>query len=275
MYKYLSKLPLICDLSMKNQYTPSIAHFSNTLSAKNSSISTVFIVLAFGLVFVPFANKRDAISVKYYTGLIGLQPVISNEDTLFPAGASIHLVITTFSDGSREIYNVEQRNRIMVNSAGFSKESSAKFIFNTSYIEVNGYLSPTQTIKLYENVPLKEDPIKQEEGYFIAGKNYYNRGDYVKAVENFNNAIAYNSKNGEYYNWLGDALYKLEKYDEAIINYVKCVELNQKDDDAYWNLGNCYNKKLDKENAKKYWKISMDLGNKKAKKNYEWILTNL
>jgi Flp pilus assembly protein TadD len=52
---------------------------------------------------------------------------------------------------------------------------------------------------------LEQDPAPDAAGYLLTGKNYFMSGDYKKAVEFFEKAIAISPANSEYELWLGRA----------------------------------------------------------------------
>jgi Flp pilus assembly protein TadD len=52
---------------------------------------------------------------------------------------------------------------------------------------------------------LEQDPAPDAPGYLLTGKNYFMSGDYKKAVEFFEKAIAVSPPNSEYELWLGRA----------------------------------------------------------------------
>jgi Flp pilus assembly protein TadD len=52
---------------------------------------------------------------------------------------------------------------------------------------------------------LEQDPAPDAAGYLLTGKNYFMSGDYKKAVEFFEKAIATSPNNSEYELWLGRA----------------------------------------------------------------------
>ena len=52
---------------------------------------------------------------------------------------------------------------------------------------------------------LEQDPAPDAAGYLLTGKNYFMSGDYKKAVEFFEKAIAISPANSEYQLWLGRA----------------------------------------------------------------------
>src|SRR5580693_4604733 len=52
---------------------------------------------------------------------------------------------------------------------------------------------------------LQQDPAPDAAGYLLTGKNYFMSGDYKKAVEFFEKAIATSPNNSEYELWLGRA----------------------------------------------------------------------
>src|SRR5580700_4726437 len=52
---------------------------------------------------------------------------------------------------------------------------------------------------------LEQDPAPDASGYLLSGKNYFMSGDYKKAVEFFEKALAISPANSEYELWLGRA----------------------------------------------------------------------
>ncbi len=78
------------------------------------------------------------------------------------------------------------------------------------------------------------------EAYFNRGLCYYNKKDYDKAIKNYTKAIELDPNNAVIYNNRGDAYYKLQKYDLAIKDYDRALDLNKKYLKAYYNRGLAY-----------------------------------
>jgi len=79
-----------------------------------------------------------------------------------------------------------------------------------------------------------------------AGKDYFQAGEYEKAVDSFTKAIQSNPKDQEAYFFRGATLSAVEQFDQAVRDYTKALEINPKYADAYWSRGYCY------ANARKY-----------------------
>ena len=73
--------------------------------------------------------------------------------------------------------------------------------------------------------------------YFEAGNNSYAAGKYEEAVDNYSNAIAFNSDYSEAFNARGLAYEQLEQYDEAMNDFRSATELDPFSAEAYLNLG--------------------------------------
>ncbi len=73
------------------------------------------------------------------------------------------------------------------------------------------------------------------------GVAYTHKGEYDRAIDDYNKAIEINPKNSMAYNNRG-FVYDIHKgeYDKAINDYNKAIEINPKDDMAYTDRGNAY-----------------------------------
>ena len=75
---------------------------------------------------------------------------------------------------------------------------------------------------------------------FEMGKNYYQSGQFDKAVTAFSKAIDIDPKNDKAYANLGATLYVLEDLDSAENAYLKAIEISPNDADFIYNLGAIY-----------------------------------
>ena len=69
------------------------------------------------------------------------------------------------------------------------------------------------------------------------GNHAFQRGDYNKAIEDYDEAIKLDPNYFEAYNNRGLAWAKLEEYNKAIDDFTKAIKLNPKLADAYYNRG--------------------------------------
>ena len=86
---------------------------------------------------------------------------------------------------------------------------------------------------------------KTDKEYFLAGRSLAIKKQYEDAVQNFQRAIAINSKNRHYFDNLGFCLKQLHRDDEAIEAFNHSLSLDPKDSYAYRELGICYYDKKD------------------------------
>ena len=69
------------------------------------------------------------------------------------------------------------------------------------------------------------------------GLEKYKKGDYQRAVADFDRAIKLNPKNYDAYNKRGTALYELKEYQRAIADFSQAIKLNFNSDISYYNRG--------------------------------------
>ena len=73
--------------------------------------------------------------------------------------------------------------------------------------------------------------------YYSRGLAYYCKGDYDRAIEDYNQAIKLNPKDAKTYNNRGRAHYYKGDYDRAIEDYNQAIKLNPEYVIAYNNRG--------------------------------------
>lgn len=98
--------------------------------------------------------------------------------------------------------------------------------------------------------------------YGIRGLSYLEMKDYKKAIENFEKTIELDSKNWQGYYWLGDTYLDLSNYDEAIKHYDSALKINPKLADAYFNRGAAHAKLKNYRLAMIDWDHAAKLDNK-------------
>ena len=81
---------------------------------------------------------------------------------------------------------------------------------------------------------LKESAVN----YFNIAYSFGEKGEHVKAIENYDKAIELNPNYEEAWYNKGWRLGKLERYEEAVACYDKVIELNPNDEEAWFNKGN-------------------------------------
>jgi tetratricopeptide (TPR) repeat protein len=88
--------------------------------------------------------------------------------------------------------------------------------------------------------PPVEEPLTTAESHFNRGYDYYQQGEYQKAIEEYNQAIALDPNYTDAYNNRGLAYTNLGLTQQAIADYSKAIELNPNYALAYYNRGVIY-----------------------------------
>ncbi len=78
------------------------------------------------------------------------------------------------------------------------------------------------------------------EAYFNRGLCYYVKKDYDKAIKDYTKAAEQDSENPVIFNNRGDAYYRKQEYNKAIMDYDKAVTLNSSYLKSYYNRGLAY-----------------------------------
>lgn len=78
------------------------------------------------------------------------------------------------------------------------------------------------------------------ECYFNRALCYYNKKNYDKAIEDYSRAAEIDPENSMIYNNRGDAHYRKQEFDSAIADYDKAISLNKDYLKAYYNRGLAY-----------------------------------
>ena len=109
---------------------------------------------------------------------------------------------------------------------------------------------------------------KNTEAYKNRGIAKRNSGNSQSAIADFNMAIELSSNNGILFNERGLAREALQAYEYAIEDYSKAIELSNNFTEAYLNRGDCKFKIKDTLGACSDWEKSMKL-NRNAKQSYD------
>ncbi|MBD3397653.1 AAA family ATPase [Candidatus Micrarchaeota archaeon] len=85
--------------------------------------------------------------------------------------------------------------------------------------------------------------------YYKIANDYYEKGDYEKAIENYNMAILLNPLFSEAYFNRALSYYQLKNYDKAIADYTEAAELDPKNPIIFNNKGDAFYRKQDYTSA--------------------------
>jgi tetratricopeptide (TPR) repeat protein len=81
---------------------------------------------------------------------------------------------------------------------------------------------------------------KDADFYNNQGVAYDDKGQFDKAIANYNKAIELDPKHAMAYYNRGNSYYDKREYDKAISDYTKATEINPRYAEAYNNCGNAY-----------------------------------
>ena len=93
------------------------------------------------------------------------------------------------------------------------------------------------------------------------GSGYFKKGQWDKAIAEYNEAIELDPKYADAYFNRGNAYYNKGQYDQAIADYNKALEINLKYALAYNNRGIVYYSKGDDDRACSDFQKACELGN--------------
>jgi SpoVK/Ycf46/Vps4 family AAA+-type ATPase len=95
--------------------------------------------------------------------------------------------------------------------------------------------------------------------YYQLGNEYYEKGDYDKAIENYNMAILLNPVFSEAYFNRALSYYQLKNFDKSISDYTKSMELDPQNPIIYNNRGDAFYRKQDFQSAIKDYDKAISL----------------
>ena len=104
----------------------------------------------------------------------------------------------------------------------------------------------------------KPNPIDAKT-YYKLGNDYYEKGDYEKAIENYNMAILLNPIFSEAYFNRALSAYQLKNFDKSIQDYTKSADLDPQNPIIYNNRGDAYYRNQDYQNAIKDYDKAISL----------------
>lgn len=84
------------------------------------------------------------------------------------------------------------------------------------------------------------EPSMDAEAYYNRGIAYDNKGEYDRAIADYNKALEINPRHAGAYNNRGLAYYSKGEYDHAIADYNKAIEINPRHAEAYNNRAVAY-----------------------------------
>ncbi len=105
----------------------------------------------------------------------------------------------------------------------------------------------------------KATSIEDAKRFYQMGNEYFEKGDYDKAIEYYTRAILLNPLFSEAYFARALCFYKLREYDKAAKDYQRALELDPKNPVIYNNLGDVYYRKEDYVTAIKYYEKAIML----------------
>ncbi len=95
--------------------------------------------------------------------------------------------------------------------------------------------------------------------YYQMGNDYYEKGDYDRAIENYNMAILLNPVFSEAYFNRALSYYQLKNFDKSIADYTKSMELDPQNPIIYNNRGDAFYRKQDFQSAIKDYDKAISL----------------
>jgi len=95
--------------------------------------------------------------------------------------------------------------------------------------------------------------------YYQMGNDYYEKGDYDKAIENYNMAILLNPVFSEAYFNRALSYYQLKNFDKSIADYTKSMELDPQNPIIFNNRGDAFYRKQDFQSAVKDYDKAISL----------------
>ena len=95
--------------------------------------------------------------------------------------------------------------------------------------------------------------------YYQMGNDYYEKGDYDKAIENYNMAILLNPVFSEAYFNRALSYYQLKNFDKSIADYTKSMELDPQNPIIFNNRGDAFYRKQDFQSAVKDYDKAIQL----------------
>ena len=93
--------------------------------------------------------------------------------------------------------------------------------------------------------------------YFSRGTACAKKGQYDRAISNYDKAVVIDSKNADIYANRGYVYFIKGEYDRAIVNYNRAIEINPNYAEVYINRGNAYSIMEEYDRAMEYYEKSL------------------
>ncbi len=108
-------------------------------------------------------------------------------------------------------------------------------------------------------MPARKPSPTDAKTYYQGGNDYYEKGDYDKAIENYNMAILLNPVFSEAYFNRALSYYQLKNFDKSVADYTKSMELDPQNPIIYNNRGDAFYRKQDFQSAIKDYDKAISL----------------
>lgn len=146
-----------------------------------------------------------------------------------------------------------------------AKDKHIKYLINWN----NHKNDPRAQKLIAEELALfKNDTVKHIEVVDFVIRQYLRTNDTLAAKELCYQTIKDYPRNPDSYSYLASIELAQNDYQDAIGHYKKYIEINASNDIVLANLAYCYIQIKNKSQAKKYYKLSAELGNDEACKQY-------
>ncbi|MEW6096908.1 MAG: DUF2723 domain-containing protein [bacterium] len=157
----------------------------------------------------------------------------------------------------KDYFNVYKRRGIRYYNLGMYEKSIEEYenaIEIVSYSSSPPYFIPYGSLSFYNELLLERKEIKKaiqdelKHIHWSLGRYYDKKGDYLKAISEYKEAIKFYPNNVEMRNMLGYTYMRAGMYEKAIIEFEKAIKINPSDIISHMNLATVYYKrKLYKE----------------------------
>ncbi len=255
----------IFELTIPFLKTPLV--LSPSIYTVSSGLQSKFILKLTNTVDYPFFNIAVRIRVEegdinaHDIKVLPIEKPIVNSDL---GGITIHHDIFGFTYVDKDGKSVAQYNVYEIDGDDTNKYEVK---IKTDMIEKKAKLS--FAVVSFDKEPKEIVRTKSHSGYFDKGNSFAKEKQYLKAIENYEKAIAHGGKSAKIsLNW-GNVLFESEDYDNAILKYQEAIEIDPTCVNAFFNLGVAYLKKEKMEDAIKSFQkvIEIDPHSEFAKKS--------
>ena len=150
-----------------------------------------------------------------------------------------------------------------------SRQLSGKGLAFAFYKRANGYYERGQYDRAIEdyNQAIRLNP-NHANAFSNRGATYARKGEYDRAIENYDEAIRLNPKHADAFSNRGVAYGRKGDYDRAVENYDEAIRLNPKHAAALYGRGNAYRRKGDYDRAIENYDEALRLNPKHANALY-------